>query len=65
MSVSFQLESKNLDQKYNRTLLQVEPVLGGKKLDLLRIYKTVIDAGGYEKVIFIRMIMSQTNILFR
>ncbi|KAI7853836.1 hypothetical protein BDC45DRAFT_145451 [Circinella umbellata] len=27
-----------------------EPILGGKKLDLLRIYKTVMDAGGYEKV---------------
>ncbi|KAI8378227.1 hypothetical protein EDC96DRAFT_493997 [Choanephora cucurbitarum] len=32
------------------TILQVEPVLGGKKLNLLTIYKTVIDAGGYEKV---------------
>lgn len=33
-----------------RTVLQAEPVLGGKKLDLLRIYKTVMEAGGYEKV---------------
>ncbi|ORE07834.1 hypothetical protein BCV72DRAFT_100194 [Rhizopus microsporus var. microsporus] len=32
------------------TVLQAEPVLGGKKLDLLRIYKTVMEAGGYEKV---------------
>lgn len=33
-----------------RTVLQTEPVLGGKRLDLLKIYKTVIEAGGYEKV---------------
>ncbi|KAI7900019.1 uncharacterized protein BX663DRAFT_519331 [Cokeromyces recurvatus] len=32
------------------TLLQTEPILGGKKLDLLRIYKTVLEAGGYEQV---------------
>ncbi|KAI8080770.1 uncharacterized protein B0P05DRAFT_539550 [Gilbertella persicaria] len=32
------------------TVLQVEPVLGGKKLNLLTIYRTVLDAGGYEKV---------------
>ncbi|KAI9246052.1 hypothetical protein BDA99DRAFT_268320 [Phascolomyces articulosus] len=32
------------------TPFQPEPILGGKKLDLLRIYKTVMDAGGYEKV---------------
>ncbi|KAI8378016.1 uncharacterized protein BYT42DRAFT_614646 [Radiomyces spectabilis] len=32
------------------TFLQTEPVLGGKKLDLLKIYKTVIEAGGYDKV---------------
>ncbi|KAG2237285.1 hypothetical protein BDF21DRAFT_377330 [Thamnidium elegans] len=36
------------DQK--GTVLQTEPVLGGKRLDLLKIYKTVIEAGGYEKV---------------
>ncbi|KAI8141943.1 hypothetical protein BJV82DRAFT_616529 [Fennellomyces sp. T-0311] len=32
------------------TPFQPEPILGGKKLDLLRIYRTVMDAGGYEKV---------------
>ncbi|KAI9485941.1 MAG: hypothetical protein EXX96DRAFT_547084 [Benjaminiella poitrasii] len=32
------------------TILQTEPILGGKKLDLLRIYKTVLEAGGYEQV---------------
>ncbi|CAO3651172.1 unnamed protein product [Mucor hiemalis] len=36
------------DQK--GTILQTEPVLGGKRLDLLKIYKTVLEAGGYEKV---------------
>lgn len=36
--------------RYIRTTLQAEPVLGGKKLDLLKIYKTVMEAGGYEKV---------------
>ncbi|KAI9008136.1 hypothetical protein BC832DRAFT_553203 [Gaertneriomyces semiglobifer] len=30
--------------------LQREPVLGGKKLDMLKIYKWVIDAGGFEAV---------------
>lgn len=35
---------------FYRTVLQTEPVLGGKRLDLLKIYKTVIEAGGYEKV---------------
>jgi hypothetical protein len=33
-----------------RTVLQAEPVLGGKRLDLLKIYKTVLEAGGYEQV---------------
>lgn len=33
-----------------RTVLQTEPVLGGKRLDLLKIYKTVLEAGGYEQV---------------
>ncbi|KAJ3043095.1 AT-rich interactive domain-containing protein 2 [Rhizophlyctis rosea] len=32
------------------TTLQREPVLGGKKLDLFRIYKWVQEAGGYAKV---------------
>ncbi|KAJ3300363.1 hypothetical protein HK104_001326 [Borealophlyctis nickersoniae] len=32
------------------TSLTKEPVLGGKKLDLFRIYKWVQEAGGYEKV---------------
>ncbi|OZJ06843.1 hypothetical protein BZG36_00181 [Bifiguratus adelaidae] len=32
------------------TTLQPEPVLGGKRLDLLLIWKTVMAAGGYEKV---------------
>ncbi|KAJ1341825.1 hypothetical protein BSLG_003598 [Batrachochytrium salamandrivorans] len=32
------------------TILQREPVLGGKNLDLLKIYKMVIEAGGYELV---------------
>lgn len=30
--------------------LEKEPVLGGKKLDLLRIYKWVIEYGGFDKV---------------
>ncbi|KAJ3092064.1 Chromatin structure-remodeling complex protein rsc9 [Quaeritorhiza haematococci] len=30
--------------------LQREPVLGGKRLDMYRIYKWVTDAGGYEKL---------------
>jgi hypothetical protein len=41
------------------TALQAEPVLGGKKLDLLRIYKTVLEAGGYEKVRKIKRYPSQ------
>jgi hypothetical protein len=40
----------NLINLFIRTLLQPEPVLGGKRLDLLRIYKIVLEAGGYEKV---------------
>ncbi|KAJ3398299.1 hypothetical protein CcCBS67573_g08367 [Chytriomyces confervae] len=32
------------------TFLQVEPILGGKKLDLRRIYLGVKHAGGFEKV---------------
>ncbi|CDH53812.1 at-rich interactive domain-containing protein 2 [Lichtheimia corymbifera JMRC:FSU:9682] len=32
------------------TPFQPEPVLGGQKLDLLKIYQTVIKAGGYKKV---------------
>ncbi|KAI9317127.1 ARID DNA-binding domain-containing protein [Dichotomocladium elegans] len=32
------------------TPFQPEPILGGQKLDLLKIYKTVISAGGYKKV---------------
>lgn len=46
-------KSDNIDSfliTIKRTILQAEPVLGGKKLDLLRIYKTVMEAGGYEKV---------------
>ncbi|KAI8985175.1 hypothetical protein BDB01DRAFT_789191 [Pilobolus umbonatus] len=43
---------KDLKNFHDRkgTVLQQEPILGGKKLDLLRIYKSVIEAGGYEKV---------------
>lgn len=33
-----------------RTPFQPEPILGGQKLDLLKIYQTVIKAGGYKKV---------------
>ncbi|KAG0183971.1 hypothetical protein DFQ28_000379, partial [Apophysomyces sp. BC1034] len=32
------------------TTLQAEPVLGGKRLDLLKIYKVVVAAGGFEQV---------------
>ncbi|KAI8374491.1 uncharacterized protein BYT42DRAFT_615650 [Radiomyces spectabilis] len=32
------------------TRLQSEPILGGKKLDLLLLYKTVMDAGGFDQV---------------
>ncbi|KAG1046072.1 hypothetical protein G6F43_011175 [Rhizopus delemar] len=47
--VQFMRELKEFHDKKG-TILQAEPVLGGKKLDLLRIYKTVMEAGGYEKV---------------
>lgn len=40
----------DLTKHHCRTILQTEPVLGGKRLDLLKIYKTVLEAGGYEKV---------------
>ncbi|KAF7727037.1 Chromatin structure-remodeling complex protein rsc9 [Apophysomyces ossiformis] len=32
------------------TTLQAEPVLGGKKLDLLVLYKSVVAAGGFDQV---------------
>lgn len=32
------------------TTLQAEPILGGKKLDLYKIFKAVIDAGGFDQV---------------
>jgi ARID/BRIGHT DNA binding domain len=32
------------------TFLQAEPVLGGKKLDLLKIWQRVQEAGGFEQV---------------
>ncbi|KAI7849798.1 hypothetical protein BDC45DRAFT_519638 [Circinella umbellata] len=32
------------------TTLQAEPILGGQKLDLFRIYKAVMDAGGFDQV---------------
>ncbi|CAO3691731.1 unnamed protein product [Rhizopus microsporus] len=47
--VKFMKDLKEFHDKKG-TVLQAEPVLGGKKLNLLRIYKTVMEAGGYEKV---------------
>ncbi|KAL0082207.1 C2H2-type zinc finger transcription factor [Phycomyces blakesleeanus] len=43
---------KDLQDFHNRkgTRLQAEPVLGGKKLDLLKIYQVVNAAGGFEEV---------------
>lgn len=35
---------------YIRTSLQAEPVLGRKRLDLLKFYKLVLAAGGFEQV---------------
>ncbi|KAI8988262.1 hypothetical protein BDF20DRAFT_854728 [Mycotypha africana] len=32
------------------TTLQAEPVLGGKRLDLYKIYQSVVNAGGFEEV---------------
>ncbi|KAI8144081.1 hypothetical protein BJV82DRAFT_608252 [Fennellomyces sp. T-0311] len=32
------------------TTLQAEPILGGQKLDLLKIFKAVLEAGGFEQV---------------
>ncbi|KAF7728187.1 AT-rich interactive domain-containing protein 2 [Apophysomyces ossiformis] len=32
------------------TTLQAEPILGGKRLDLLKIYKVVVAAGGFEQL---------------
>ncbi|CDH56889.1 hypothetical protein RO3G_07482 [Lichtheimia corymbifera JMRC:FSU:9682] len=32
------------------TTLQAEPILGGKKLDLYKIFQAVIDAGGFDQV---------------
>lgn len=34
----------------SRTSLQAEPVLGRKRLDLLKFYKLVLAAGGFEQV---------------
>ncbi|TPX66839.1 hypothetical protein SpCBS45565_g04167 [Spizellomyces sp. 'palustris'] len=42
-----QLEDFNRAQGVS---LQREPVLGGKRLDLYRIYRWVVEAGGYEQV---------------
>ncbi|KAH8548593.1 hypothetical protein BGW37DRAFT_505492 [Umbelopsis sp. PMI_123] len=36
--------------KRHGTFLQAEPVLGGKKLDLLKIWQRVQEAGGFEQV---------------
>lgn len=47
--IKFMKDLKDFHEKKG-TVLQSEPILGGKKLDLLRIYKTVMEAGGYEKV---------------
>lgn len=33
-----------------RTTLQSEPILGGQKLDLLKLYKEVMASGGYQQV---------------
>ncbi|KAI8917428.1 hypothetical protein BC831DRAFT_484971 [Entophlyctis helioformis] len=43
---------RELDELHRNqgTTLQTEPVLGGKKLDLLKIYRLVMQAGGYEAV---------------
>jgi hypothetical protein len=35
---------------YGRTTLQSEPILGGQKLDLLKLYKEVMASGGYQQV---------------
>ncbi|OAD76410.1 C2H2-type zinc finger transcription factor [Phycomyces blakesleeanus NRRL 1555(-)] len=32
------------------TRLQTEPVLGGKKIDLLKLYESVLEAGGFDQV---------------
>ncbi|KAI8803672.1 ARID DNA-binding domain-containing protein [Cladochytrium replicatum] len=46
---AFMAELEEFHRKQGTTL-QREPVLGGKKLDIMRIYKWVMEAGGYEKV---------------
>lgn len=37
---------------YSTTLLS-EPVLGGKKIDLYKLYREVVAAGGFDQVFFI------------
>jgi hypothetical protein len=32
-----------------RTTLQVEPVLGGKKVDLYKLFQSVINSGGFDQ----------------
>jgi hypothetical protein len=34
----------------DRTTLQAEPVLGGKRLDLFKIYQAVVASGGFDEV---------------
>ena len=34
----------------NRTRLVAEPVLGGRRLDLYKIFQVVVDAGGFDEV---------------
>lgn len=38
------------DSAVTSTTLQAEPILGGKKLDLYKIFQAVIDAGGFDQV---------------
>jgi hypothetical protein len=32
------------------TTLQAEPILGGQKLDLLKLFQVIMTAGGYDQV---------------
>ncbi|KAH8548185.1 hypothetical protein BGW37DRAFT_507757 [Umbelopsis sp. PMI_123] len=43
---------RDLEEFHQRhgTTLQAEPILGGQKLDLLKLYKEVTAAGGYQQV---------------
>ncbi|KAI9497293.1 hypothetical protein BDB00DRAFT_936464 [Zychaea mexicana] len=42
----------NLQKFHSRkgTTLQSEPILGGQKLDLYKIYNAVMDAGGFDQL---------------